>query len=85
MHRLTRSFNAVAVVIAVGALTAASLAGQAPARAAGKNAAPRTSDGKPDLQGVWDFRTITSMERPKELAGKDVLTDQEAAKWEREH
>ena len=22
---------------------------------------PRLSDGKPDLQGVWDFRTITPM------------------------
>ena len=84
MRRVTPSLNAVAVLITVVAL-AASLAGQAPPRAAGKHAALRTPDGKPDLQGVWDFRTITSMERPKELVGKEVLTDQEAAKWEREH
>ena len=25
---------------------------------------PRTADGQPDLQGIWDFRTITPMERP---------------------
>ena len=28
---------------------------------------PRTLYGQPDLQGVWDFRTITPLERPKEL------------------
>ena len=38
--------------------------------------------GAPDLQGVWDFRTITPLERPSELAGKDVLTDEEAAEQE---
>ena len=27
---------------------------------------PRISSGKPDLQGVWDFRTITPMERPED-------------------
>jgi hypothetical protein len=43
---------------------------------------PRTPDGRPDLQGVWDFSTLTPMERPKELAGKTVLTDQEAAEFE---
>ena len=31
-----------------------------------------------DLQGVWDFRTITPMERPKELANKATLTAEEA-------
>ena len=43
--------------------------------------APRTAWGTPDLQGVWDFRTITPMERP---AGFDneVLTDQEATEFE---
>ena len=46
--------------------------------------APRTPDGKPDLQGVWDFRTITPLERPPELAGKEFLTDEEAAAFERE-
>ena len=28
---------------------------------------PRTPWGQPDLQGVWDFRTITPIERPEEL------------------
>ncbi|MDP8980465.1 MAG: hypothetical protein M3O35_07735 [Acidobacteriota bacterium] len=45
--------------------------------------APRTPDGKPDLQGVWTNATITPMERPKDLAGKPTLTDAEAAAYEK--
>ena len=41
--------------------------------------APRTADGRPNLQGILDFRTITPLERPSELAGKEVLTLEEAA------
>ena len=44
--------------------------------------APRTSWGTPDLQGVWDFRTITPMERPLDLADREVLSDEEAARLE---
>ena len=43
---------------------------------------PLTPWGAPDLQGVWDFRTITPMERPAELAGRRVLTAEEAASFE---
>jgi hypothetical protein len=46
--------------------------------------APRTIDGQPDLQGVWDFRTITPLERPASLGDKQVLTDEEAARFEAE-
>jgi hypothetical protein len=45
---------------------------------------PRTPDGQPDLQGVWDFRTITPLERPKELGTKAFFTAEEAAKYEHE-
>lgn len=40
---------------------------------------PLTTWGDPDLQGVWDFRTITPMERPEALADKPTLTEEEAA------
>ena len=45
---------------------------------------PRTPWGHPDLQGIWDYRTITPLERPSTLSGKSVLTDDEAAIFERE-
>src|SRR5207248_4917253 len=45
---------------------------------------PRTPWGHPDLQGVWDYRTITPLERPSALSGKEFLTDDEAAVFERE-
>jgi hypothetical protein len=44
--------------------------------------APRTADGRPDLQGTWSFATLTPLERPAELAGKATLTAQEAAAYE---
>jgi hypothetical protein len=41
-------------------------------------AVPRTPDGKPDLQGFWDFRTLTPLERPRSAGDKTVLTEEEA-------
>jgi len=36
-----------------------------------------------DLEGIWNFATMTSLERPRDLAGKAVLTPAEAAEYER--
>jgi hypothetical protein len=44
---------------------------------------PRTPDGKPDLQGIWSNATLTPLERPKNLAGKEFYTDQEFAELAR--
>ena len=41
--------------------------------------APRTPDGRPDLQGIWSFSTATPFERPEELADKEFLTPAEAS------
>ena len=49
---------------------------------AGKNwTAPRTPDGQPDLEGIWSNATITPLERPAQLAGKQFLTEKEAAEY----
>jgi hypothetical protein len=45
---------------------------------------PRTPDGQPDLQGIWNNATLTPMERPAQYAGKATLTAQEAEAFEKE-
>jgi hypothetical protein len=44
---------------------------------------PRTADGHPDLQGFWSNNSATPLERPKELAGREYLTDQEVAAFQK--
>ena len=39
-------------------------------------------DGRPDLQGVWNFATITPLQRPAEYAGREMLTADEVAQLE---
>ncbi len=59
---------------------AQSAAANARTAAAGKIWTPsRTLDGQPDLQGVWANNNATPLERPKELAGREFLTDAEVA------
>ena len=81
-HRFLAPRCALGVVIATLSLAPVPVAGQTPSAAAKKAktwTAPRTQDGQPDLQGIWSFATLTSLERPSELAGKQVLTNEEAA------
>src|SRR4051812_6973165 len=59
-------------------------AAQAPGRAATAAkpwTAPRTPDGKPDLQGFYDVATMTPVERPNGVKNL-VLSDEEAAAME---
>ena len=63
-------------------LAVLSFAALVPLAAAGQRDLPRTAWGHPDLQGVWDFRTITPMERPEDLADQEFLTAEEAAELE---
>ena len=85
-HDVSVSAGALGIVIATLSLAAGSIAGQASSRATqGQTAArsswtpPRTPDGHPDLQGIWNYSTITPLERPGELAAREFLSDQEAA------
>jgi hypothetical protein len=45
---------------------------------------PLTPDGHPDLQGIWSNSTLTPLERPSQLAGKEFLTEKEAADYEKQ-
>jgi hypothetical protein len=71
-----RQFAVASVIVAVGVLSTP-LAGAQTAFEL-----PRLADGRPDLQGVWDFRTLTPLQRPEDQSGKAVLTAEEAAEVE---
>jgi hypothetical protein len=68
-----RGVSSMIVVLSLGAIPAA---GQI-------SKAPRTPDGRPDLQGLWNNTTLTPLERPRNLAGKEFFTEEEAAEYER--
>jgi hypothetical protein len=44
--------------------------------------APRTDDGRPSLEGVWENNSATPLERPAQFASKPRLSDQELAALE---
>ena len=41
----------------------------------------RTASGYPDLQGTYTYRTLTPLNRPVELADREVLTPEQAEEW----
>ena len=65
------------------AVAALALAALVPGLAAAQSGVPVTPWGDPDIQGVWDYRTLTPLERPVELGDKAYLTEEEAAELER--
>jgi hypothetical protein len=77
------SLVALAAVTAAVTLSWVSVSAQAgKPQTSAKAATPRLADGRPDLQGIWGFATVTPLQRPKEFAGRDVLTAEEKAKLE---
>jgi hypothetical protein len=69
-----RTISAVVLVSVLVLRWAPGVAGQSSASAAKKWNAPR----------LWNNSTITPLERPAELAGKEFFTPQEAVAWEKQ-
>jgi hypothetical protein len=67
------------MVIAAVSLIATGAAAQTRTGAANAWTPSRTSDGQPDLQGIWTMATFTPLERPANVAGKQFFTEEEAA------
>lgn len=69
-----------ATAMAVGQFAPAT-AQQPAARPATTYTQPMMPWGEPDLQGIWGGRhqTVTPLERPKEYAGREFLTEEEIA------
>ena len=85
-HQWRAVFLGTLAVVMVVVFASSTVAGQA--SSAGAKAtpaaeqtytAPRTPDGQPDLQGVWENNDATPFERPEELHGRQFLTDAEVA------
>ena len=84
-HRSLASFGVLSIAAAM--MMVATVAGQAPAPAPAKPAAPaaakkytapRTPDGQPDLQGYWTNSTYVPLERPDKVT-KAYYSEQEFA------
>jgi hypothetical protein len=82
--RCLASMDVLAGVIAALSLMLAPVAGQAPSSASKTWTPPRVPWGEPDLQGIWTNATLTPLERPTALAGKEVLTNEEVAGLEKQ-
>jgi hypothetical protein len=86
-HRRVLTLGALAAAIAVISLAAVTVKGQTAAKESATTGkawtAPRGADGHPDLSGVWSHNSATPLERPLELNGRALLTDQELAEMKR--
>ena len=92
-YRFLASLCTLTAAATVAVLLPAKAAGQngvaavekAAAALAPKNwTAPRTPDGRPDLQGLYTNGILTPLERPAEFAGKAFFTPEEAAAFEKQ-
>ena len=76
---MSKQFICSVLVLTVSATLAPKLAN---AQASSSSDQPRTSWGTPDLQGIWDFRSITPLQRPEALVNQEFLSEEEAADLE---
>ncbi len=72
-----REQGIVAIVTVVAAMAMTSVVGAGQAQEGWT--VPRTSDGRPDLQGIWANDSATPFQRPEALGNRETLTDEEVA------
>jgi len=77
---MNRRYFAVGYALA-GALAAGLAIAQTPDRES-TFSPTKTPWGHPDLQGVWDYRTITPMQRAEQFGDREFYTDEEIAALE---
>ncbi|MEO8258801.1 MAG: hypothetical protein ABI868_15740 [Acidobacteriota bacterium] len=63
-------------------LSTALLVPLSPAAQSKASTPSRTPDGKPNLEGIYSFSTITPLQRPEAFAGKTTLSHEEAEAFE---
>ena len=73
---MTRPAAMIAGLIVASAVVSLGAQGKA------KPYAAKTPWGDPDLQGVWDYKTITPLERPANFGERQFLNDEEVARLE---
>ena len=78
----TRDIMASALMFHALALLPLAAFGQTTSGAADKGELPRTADGRPDIQGVWDFGSVTPLQRPTELADRAFLSEEDVSALE---
>jgi hypothetical protein len=76
---MTHRALALVGLTAVASLWAIGLAGQSR-----KWTPPRTAWGDPDLQGIWNNATSTPLQRPPDVGGKAVLSEEEIEEFGKE-
>jgi hypothetical protein len=77
MRALVLATLLIAALVAADHLRAQAPSSGSAAPAGASAPVPRTPWGHPDLQGTWDYRTITPLERPAQYGDRQYLTDEE--------
>ena len=74
-----RVFVALFTIVAYIGIASPLAVAQTASGVGDQSTVPRQPDGRPDLEGVWDFRSRTPLERPAETGDQTARTDEEAA------
>ncbi|MCY4121672.1 MAG: hypothetical protein OXG72_12210, partial [Acidobacteria bacterium] len=70
------------VLAILSVMAAVALLAPLPMAAQSSDEAMRTPDGQPHISGIFTFRTLTPLERPAALEGRERLSLEEAAQFE---